>query len=179
MAEEAAKEAGPTGKEAAPNGGGKPIVLYIVIVVNIIAMLAMVMMVMKGKQKEAAEPGVKDVVQGEHEAQKEEEAKEPEFLGKTIPMETFLVNLAGARGSKILKVNMELEVEGEKVSEEIEKRKPQIRDIIIILLSSKTYGQLQATEGKEFLRDEIRDTVNSFLTKGKIKKVLFTEFIFN
>ena len=90
-----------------------------------------------------------------------------------------MINLSGNRGSKLLKVNMELEVDGTKVGEEIDKRKPQIRDIIIILLSSKTYSQLSSAEGKEFLRDEIRDTVNSFLTTGKIKHVLFTEFIFN
>jgi flagellar basal body-associated protein FliL len=38
---------------------------------------------------------------------------------------------------------------------------------------------MSSPEGKEFLRDEIRDTVNSFLTSGKIKRVHFTEFIFN
>lgn len=111
----------------------------------------------------------------------EAEAKkvEEDFIGKTIPMETFLVNLSGNRGNKVLKVNMELEVEGDRIADEIDKRKPQIRDIIIILLSSKTYAQLSSPEGKEFLRDEIRDTINSFLTKGKIKRVHFTEFIFS
>lgn len=96
-----------------------------------------------------------------------------------IPMETFVVNLAGSRGRKLLKVNMEFEVEGDLVQDEIDKRKPQIRDIIIILLSSKTYEDLSARKGKEFLRDEIRDTVNAFLTRGRINKVLFTEFIYN
>ena len=108
-----------------------------------------------------------------------ESKDEADFIGSTIPMETFLVNLSGQRGNKVVKVNMELEVEGEKIAEEIDKRKPQIRDIIIIILSSKTYAQIQAPEGKEFLREEIRDTVNSFLTKGKIKRVLFTEFLVN
>ena len=32
-------------------------------------------------------------------------------------------------------------------------------------------------KGKERLKEEIRDTVNSFLTQGKINKVLFTQFI--
>ncbi|MCB0385939.1 MAG: flagellar basal body-associated FliL family protein, partial [Bdellovibrionales bacterium] len=34
-------------------------------------------------------------------------------------------------------------------------------------------------DGKEAMRDEIRDQVNLFLTRGKIKRVYFTEFIFN
>ena len=74
---------------------------------------------------------------------------------------------------------MELEVDGDEVQAEIEKLKPKIRDIIIITLSSKTYAQISTRDGKESMRDEIRDQVNLFLTRGKIKRVYFTEFIFN
>ena len=38
---------------------------------------------------------------------------------------------------------------------------------------------LRNKEGKDALRDEIRDTVSGFLTKGKIRKVYFTEFMYN
>ncbi len=78
-----------------------------------------------------------------------------------------------------MKINMSLEVGNDEVQAEIEKRKPQIRDIILILLSSKTYDQVSNREGKDILRDEIRNTVNSFLTKGQVKRVLFTEFFYN
>lgn len=180
MAEEnaAAKESAAEGKGG---GGGKPIILYALVILNMLVVAGVGAMIYMGKKKEEAKPTLDAVIQGEAEAQHQdkEAAEDDIFVGKMIPMETFLVNLSGNRGNKLLKVNMEFEVEGERVSEEIDKRKPQIRDIIIILLSSKTYAQLSTTEGKEFLREEVRDTVNSFLTKGKIKQVLFTEFIFN
>ncbi len=181
-------------KQAADGGqgssGGKPIILYALVVLNMLVVAGVGFMLYAGKKKEDAhqktiEAVVNGKAEGEHGAAgghgeaHGEDADEGVGLGKMIPMETFLVNLSGNRGNKVLKVNMELEVEGEKIADEIDKRKPQIRDIIIILLSSKTYAQLSTTEGKEFLRDEIKDTVNSFLTKGKIKRVLFTEFIFN
>lgn len=178
MAEEAAaKESAAEGK----GGGGKPIILYALVVLNMLIVAGVGAMLYLGRQKDEAKPTLDKVIEGEHEAQHEDKLKEEEedFVGKMIPLETFLVNLSGNRGNKLLKVNMELEVEGQKIAEEIDKRKPQIRDIIIILLSSKTYAQLSSTEGKEFLREEVRDTVNSFLTKGKIKRVHFTEFIFN
>jgi flagellar FliL protein len=57
--------------------------------------------------------------------------------------------------------------------------KPKIRDIIIIVLSSKTYAEVSTKEGKDELREEIRDKVNLFLTKGQINRVYFTEFIYN
>lgn len=194
VAEEAAKES-QAPQESGGKSGGKPIILYALVVINMLVVAGVGAMVYMGKQKEAeqaqaidkaANGMTKDAAQaGEHgeaagpggEDHGDSEAEE--FIGKMIPMETFLVNLSGNRGNKLLKVNMELEVEGKSIAEEIDKRKPQIRDIIIILLSSKTYAQLSSAEGKEFLREEVRDTVNSFLTKGKIKRVHFTEFIFN
>jgi flagellar protein FliL len=163
------------------SSGGKPILLYALVILNMLVVAGVGAMVYLGKQKEIAEARTIDkVVAGvAQDAAAAKEEEKDDFIGKMIPMETFLVNLSGTRGNKVLKVNMELEVEGARITEEIDKRKPQIRDIIIILLSSKTYNQLASAEGKEFLREEIRDTVNSFLTKGKIKRVHFTEFIFN
>lgn len=178
MAEEnAAKEAAPS---PSPSSGGKPIILYVLVILNMLVVAGVGFMLYADKQKRAKEPTIDNVIKGEHEAQEhDKQAEEEDFVGKMIPMETFLVNLAGTRGSKLLKVNMELEVEGYKVGEEIDKRKPQIRDMIIIILSSKTYAQLSEIKGKEDLRDEIRDNLNTFLVKGKIKRVHFTEFIFN
>lgn len=177
MAEEKAAPQDGAGEKKA---GGKPILLYALVALNMAVVMGVGAMIYLGKQKEAKEPGIKDVIKGEHEAQKEDEEKRADDLvGKTIPLEQFLVNLAGNRGRGLLKVNLELEVDGEKVMEEIEKRKPQVRDMIIIILSSKTFAAVSSQEGKDALREEIRDMLNSFLTRGRIKKVLFTEFVYN
>ena len=181
MAEEA-KASAPAPDHGKGPSGGKPFILYALVLINMLVVIGVGMMVVSGRKKDAENAkAVEKVATGIVEGEKAEGEKkeEEDFVGKMIPLETFLVNLSGNRGNKVLKVNMELEVEGERIAEEIDKRKPQIRDIIIILLSSKTYAQLSSTEGKDFLRDEIRDTVNAFLTKGKIKRVHFTEFIFN
>ncbi len=197
MAEEKAA-AGAAEAKSEGKAGGKPIVLYALVILNMLVVAAVGAMLYLGRQKDlqnaqtidkAAQGMVKgaeagaaaggEAAKGEGKENDQKKEESDEYIGQTVPMETFLVNLSGSRGNKLLKVNMEFEVEGGKIAEEIDKRKPQIRDIVIILLSSKTYAQLSAEEGKEFLRNEIRDTVNSFLTKGKIKRVLFTEFIFN
>lgn len=158
----------------------KPVLLMIIIAVNMLAMLSVAGIVWTSYKAEKSKPKLQDVIQGEKEdTQKAAQEEDVDTLGKLIPLETFLVNLAGTKGNKLVKINMELEVNSDKVVEEIEKRKPQVRDIIIILLSSKTYDQINTKEGKIFLRDEIRDTVNSFLVKGKIKSVLFTDFLIN
>ncbi|MGE3974452.1 MAG: flagellar basal body-associated protein FliL [Bdellovibrionales bacterium] len=180
MAEQkAAAPAEPTAEKPVEAKAQKPILFIILSIVNMLVVAGVGVMLYLGKKKETAQPTIEDVIEGEHHAQAHEGKQEEEFIGTMIPMETFLVNLAGSRGGKLAKVNMELEVDGAKVQEEIEKRKPQIRDIIITLLSSKTYEQVSTKEGKEALREDVRDTVNSFLTKGKIKKIFFTEFIVN
>ena len=168
-------------KQTAPEAQ-KPLLLIIVVVLNMLVMASVVMILYTSYKAEKAKPKLQDVIQGEKDDQtsKANEAESTDdYIGKLVPMETFLVNLAGTRGNKLVKINMELEVDGPKVEDEIEKRKPQIRDIIIILLSSKTYDQVTTKEGKESLRDEVKETVNSFLIKGKIKKVYFTDFIVN
>ena len=177
MAEQKAPEVAPA-PVAVSDTTGKPVLFIALAVANMLVVAAVGAMIYLNKKKEATEPKIDSVIKGEHEAQMNEK-EHPEFIGKLIPLETFLVNLAGSRGQKLAKINMEIEVNNGEVQKEIEILKPKIRDIIIIILSSKTYAQVATKEGKDALREEIRDQVNLFLTKGQINRVYFTEFIYN
>jgi len=162
-----------------PGGSGsKPTLFIILAIINMMVVVGVGVMLYLGQKKKAAEPGVDDVIKGEHSKLKEE-ANSKEFIGKLVPLETFLVNISGSRGRKLVKINMELEVTNAEVQEEVEKIKPKIRDYIIIIASSKTYGEIATKEGKDALREEIKNQINLFLTKGSITKVYFTEFILN
>lgn len=178
MAEANAAEKAPAAPASPPPAGQKPTLFIILAIVNMAVVAGVAAMLYLGQKKKAHEANIDDVIHGEHEEQAKEKL-DKDFVGKLVPLETFLVNLAGSRGRKLAKVNMELEVSNGEVQEEIDKLKPKIRDIIIIIVSSKTYAQISTKEGKDQLRDEIRDQVNLFLTKGQIQKVYFTEFIFN
>ena len=179
MAEQkAAPEAAPAAATA-PGNGKQTILLMGLAVLNMIVVLVVGLMVWQGKKKEAAEPKIEHVIQGEADAQEKDKKTGSEFQGKLIPLETFIVNLAGSKGRRVAKVNIELEVAGENIVTEIEQRKAQIRDIIIIILSAKSYDQLSSREGKNALRGEIKDSVNGWLTKGRIEEVYFTDFIYN
>jgi flagellar FliL protein len=159
--------------------GQKSAPFIILSIVNMIVVAVVGAMMYIGKKKEAAEPKIEHVIKGEHEQQQEDEKEQLGFVKEMIKLESFVVNMAGSRGRRIARVSMELDVDNEKVKDEIESRHAQIRDIIIIILSSKTLESVSTKEGKDALREEIRDTVSGFLTKGKIKKVYFTEFIYN
>lgn len=180
MAEEKAKEAAPQVDTSSVTTKEKPTLFIILSVFNIIVVLGVGIMLFMGKKKQDHVATIDQVIEGERQQQNKEATDDP-FIGDFIPMETFFVNLAGSRGGKIARVTLELEIgnQNTEITEEIERRKPQIRDIIIILLSSKTYEQIATKEGKDNLRDEIKGRLNSFLTKGKIKSILFTEFLLN
>lgn len=177
MAEQAAKE------QAAPapsGGGGKQNFLLIgLLVVNMAAVGAVGFMLHSSRQKEAKENTIEQVVQGEHEAQAEDAHDKGAVKAPVVPLETFIVNLAGSKGRRILRVDLELEVSDAKVVAEIEQRKAQIRDIIIIMLSGRTYDQIAAKDGKNELREDIKATLNAFLTKGKVTNTFFTNLLYN
>lgn len=99
------------------------------------------------------------------------------LLGPILPLDPFIVNLAGDDGRRFLKVNMDLELDDSKLKEEIEHRMPQIRDSILVLLSSKTYDDVASVQGKFKLRAEVVNRINAYLQSGKVKKVYFTEFV--
>ena len=180
-----AEEKGPSTESAAATVtnssmmASKPYLLIGLVVINMLVVAFVGFMIWKGRKIEEAKPGIEKVIEGELQTQQTEQIASADEVGKVIPLETFIVNLAGSKGRKVLKVNMELEVKGQEVIQEIDNRKAQIRDFIIIILSSKSYDEVSAKEGKDALRNEIKDNINSFLSKGKIINVYFTELIYN
>lgn len=98
-------------------------------------------------------------------------------IGALWPMEPFIVNLLDNQGERYLKIIMELEVSSQLAVAELELLKPKLRDNILDLLTAKTYGELMDMGGKQRLRDEVAVRINSYLTKGKIVKVYFTDFV--
>ncbi len=113
------------------------------------------------------------------EANKEEEQPAEEIsYGKLLPLdEPIIVNLAGTKGQRYLKVNIQFEVGDDAVIEEIKDRMPLILDLLIGILSSKTIDDVSNTVGRNRLRREIIDKTNSELKTGRVINVYFTEFV--
>jgi flagellar protein FliL len=93
------------------------------------------------------------------------------------PLDPFIVNLIDNEGERYLKVVLQMELSDQPTVEELNLIKPKVRDSILDLLSAKTYKEMMDPIGKQRLRDEIALRANGYLTKGKIMKVYFTEFV--
>ena len=179
-------EAGASGESSAGASEGKGssskinIILLLLVLINSGVVGAIAFMVYQAKLKEAAEPGVEAVVRGEIETQKKEAESEANKIKPLVPLEKFVVNLSGSRGRRVVQVGVELELPHLEAKKEIDRRQAQIRDIIIMILSSKTYDVISTKEGKTELRQEIRETINPFLAdENKITNIYFTDFIYN
>lgn len=88
-----------------------------------------------------------------------------------------VVNLLDNNGERYLKVDIQLEVSNSECLADLEQLKPKVTDAVLMLLSSKNYKEIADYEGKQRLRDEIAMRLNSYLTRGRVQKVYFTEFI--
>ncbi|MDY6821320.1 MAG: flagellar basal body-associated FliL family protein [Deferribacterota bacterium] len=98
-------------------------------------------------------------------------------IGQLFSFEEFVVNLADPSGSRYLRMGIDVEVDNKNVIVELKERKPQLRDIIISIASSKTFEDIQSVRGKIALKSEIKRRVNLVLNTGKIKNVYFTQFV--
>lgn len=95
-----------------------------------------------------------------------------------VTLEQFTVNLTtpGSTTPKYVRVNISIEVPDGAVETEIGQKMPQVRNAIIDLFNSKRPTDLVHSEGREYLKEEIRAALNGFIVSGKVKGVFFTNF---
>ncbi len=98
-------------------------------------------------------------------------------VGPMFELDTFIVNLLSENGRRYLKVKINLELSDEALQDEINKKIPVIRDIVIKIASSKTLEEISTEKGKEKFKDQIVGEINQNLQDGKINNVYFTDFV--
>ena len=101
----------------------------------------------------------------------------PAALLKPIPLPSITVNLADPPGNRYLKIGLEVEVSAQDAVAGLQNQTARIRDAIILLLSSKTVGQLTSSEGKVLLKNEIAARLNQILGASRVVRIYFTEFV--
>ncbi len=105
------------------------------------------------------------------------EAEGEGFRERLYSLDPFVVNVTGDGYSRYLKVKVELEAETPELKPELDARLSQVRDAVVVLLSSKKLSDITDFEGKALLKQDIYERVNDILETGEIKSVLFTEFV--
>ena len=94
-----------------------------------------------------------------------------------MALDPFIANLADPSGKRYLRATFEIEVSPPLGAEEMHKKTAQVRDSILLVLTSKSYEDIRTTAGKGALREEIVTELNKILTSGNVRQIFFKEFI--
>jgi len=152
-----------------PTGTGnkKKIILFVLIgILSVGAGIGGTWYFMKQQQEDGSEVTVK-------------KKKKPTTF---IKLESFTVNLqSDDREPHYLQVELSLKVNESDAVKIIENKKPEVRNQILLLLSSKKPSEINTLEGKQKLSEDIiqavRSKIDSEELEDDILDVLFTSFI--
>jgi len=180
-------------REEAPTGGKSKILLFVIIgfVVVLLAGGAAGYVMLAGSSPDDTESA--DAEGGEDHPKDEHETAEATGEGKGdtgggshdsaaavadfYSLEPFIVNIDDGDKDRFLKLKVDLEVSSKEVAAELEQRLPQVKDIMIGLLSGQSFSDIRSTEGKDYLREELQTRLNAVVRKGIVRQVFFTEFV--
>lgn len=171
MAEKKGKEAA---DDAAESGGGKKKLIIIgaigLLLILIIGGVAGYFLFLKEEPapEQPKDPGLDVPVP---------ELNQKSEIGPMVDISEFIVNIISEENNHYVKAALTLELDSEEVTEEVNKRMPQIRDSILLLVGNKTYEELQDLQGKRQLKAELTSKINAILQSGSVKSIYFTDFV--
>jgi flagellar FliL protein len=113
---------------------------------------------------------------GEADTAKVEETVAP-FGERVLELDPFVVNVGDEGYPRYLKLDLAFELDTPESMADLEQRVPQVRDLTILLLSSRRLNELSDFEGKALLKEDLRERVGALLESGSVESVMFTEFV--
>lgn len=173
---------------AAPAASSKNPLLTLLMVVNILAMGAVAYFQYKFMAMEAKRPDLTQLLKEKdapsatagEEATGEQKTTEVVKKENLLPLDSFTVNLAQGEGPRrYVRLDAVLKMSDDAKAAEFEARKPQIRDTIISILNTKRADDLLKKEGKSYLKEEIKASINSFLVDGSVEDIYYISFQIN
>ncbi len=164
--------------EESPDAGkskerGKMIVFAAAIIPLIAAMSFF--LVVKVINPRIAPSASADAVAGQLEA----EAGDASINGFICELGTVLVNPAGGRSIRIVKIGVSIEVMTKALLKKVEMLKVRLQHQLIMVLSSKQIEEISSSKGKALLQNELRNVFAAELdvSPADIRQIYFSAFI--
>lgn len=161
-----------------------PLIL-VLLLINIASLAFVAFQQYKFMEMESKRPSLEALLKQSNEAENADiidEQKPTETLSKEtlVDLEPFTVNLAQGDGPRrYVRLNAVLKMSSDSELTEIQSRKPQIRDTIISILNSKRPEDLLKRDGKLYLKEQIKSSINSYLIEGKVEDIYYVGFQIN
>jgi flagellar FliL protein len=129
----------------------------------------------EGDGEEGGDGGDEAAEDGEAPAEGEE-GEPPPPTRAVVSLGKFTVNLRGAGGGRMLRMQVDVEVMADDATV-VEEKMALLRDGVLMLASDYTHDDLDGLDGKLRLRDELLGRLNTLAEEPLVKRVYFTEFV--
>lgn len=96
---------------------------------------------------------------------------------RVLNLDPFVVNVAGESFQRFLKTRVEIEAASPHDREALAERTAQLRDAVIVVLSSKRLEDLDGFEGRAMLKNQLHERLADIAGPERIRSVLITEFV--
>lgn len=170
---------------AVSDGGAKPVtrspLILVLLLVNLIALGGIVFFQFQLFDQLKKQEKVADLLKADQDLAKNPiKSAMKKDDGILVPLQTFTANLAQGDGPRrFLRLDAVLKFDKKHNKKEYEARVPQIRDSIISILNSKRPRDLLEKNGKDYLKEEIKSSINAFIINGKVTDIFYVGFQIN
>lgn len=107
----------------------------------------------------------------------QDDHKEGASQGEILMVEELLVNPTGTSGTRYLSTSLGLEVADAEAVARLEAKKWQIRDLLNVILSSRTVEELTTASDRENMRQEIIERLNQLVAPDEVYGVYFVDYV--
>lgn len=162
-----------------PKSKKKLIILILIVVLLLSGIGAGVYYFFIQKPSVESNPGEPTASANAEPPKKDAKTKPPVFLA----LESFTVNLRMApdEAQQYLQIGVTLELRSDKSVDPVKQRIPQVRNRVLMLLTSSKGSELSTLEGKEKLVEDIKTQINAMypqmMNDAPVLGVFFTSFI--
>ncbi len=158
------------------SGGLLPIInlVLLVILVGIGGFIAWKMMSMEQASAPAAQEAPTKTADTEIPEPEDENPDAPPIL---VDIADITINLADTDVSRFLRAKIKLEVRSPEAQAKVEQNMIKINDMVITVLSSKTFAEIRTPQGKYDLKEDLIYRINRLVGGKPVKNLYFTDFV--
>jgi len=107
----------------------------------------------------------------------EPEDEDPDAPPILVDIADITINLADTDVSRFLRAKIKLEVRSPEAQAKVEQNMIKINDMVITVLSSKTFAEIRTPQGKYDLKEDLIYRINRLVGGKPVKNLYFTDFV--
>ncbi|MFP4157400.1 MAG: flagellar basal body-associated protein FliL [Opitutales bacterium] len=101
----------------------------------------------------------------------------PSSPATSYKFEEMVTNVAGTMGTRFIKTSFEVSGSSSDLRTKLRAREAQVQDAIMTVLAGRTIKELEAVGGRNALRIDLIEAINSALGQGMVDELYFLELI--